>query len=238
MSVRWRLRSLIRRCGYELIPVQASLPREVKGDYEAVLAEIGEYSFKFLDVKTFLPMTIRRAWRLGLHKPPPLDVLDLGTGVGYFPVVCRHYGHRAVAIDLDINPVFRDATKWLGVDRRVWEIRRFEPLPSLGKRFDLVTAFMVNFDRVREQGNEPWGPDEWGFFLSDVARNQLKQSGRLALLLNSHTERLPGVIEYFKGKAASIDLPWVVFTSMELAGEPPSLQLDDWTEKTGKSTSA
>lgn len=215
MSIKSRIRKTIRRFGYELTPVQAALPREVRRDYDPILEEIGEYSFKFLDVKTFLPMTIQRAHTLGLHNAPAMDVLDIGTGVGYFPVVCKYYGHRAVAIDRDGNQVFMDATRWLGVDRRSWEVHRFEPLPDLGQRFDLITAFMVNFDRVEVESDfVPWAAPEWAYFLSDLARNHLKPHGSIAMVLNDHTRRCHDVLRYFAIKGARVEDNWVRFDAV------------------------
>lgn len=213
MGLQARIRQLVRRFGYELTPVKAVLPRDVRDDYDVILGALGEYSFKFLDVKTFLPLTIGRAHRLGLHKSRSLDVLDIGTGVGYFPFVCQHYGHRAVAIDRDGNQVFVDATKWLGVDRRTWEIHAHERLPDLGRRFDLITAFMVNFDRDIGRDLRPWGCDEWSFFLQDLTSHQLAEGGRVALLLNDHTMALNDVLQNLVDHGGRRDGSWVIFSS-------------------------
>lgn len=200
--------------GYELIAVQAALPKAVKRDYEPILEIIGSYRFKFLDVKTFLPITIKRAYLLGLSQSKPLRILDIGTGVGYFPVVCKYYGHTVVAIDRDGNQAFEDVTKWLNVERRSWEIKPFSPIPYLDEKFDLVTAFMVNFDRYEPPDYAPWDIKEWDFFLADMARNHLKEGGRLVLLLNSHTLEVPSVMKCFAEKGAHIDGAWVDFKSL------------------------
>jgi hypothetical protein len=214
------IRKTLRALGFEVIPTTAALPREVRGDYEAILDSMDRYSFKFLDVKTCLPVVIKRAHGLGLHRSPPLDILDIGTGVGFFPVVCKHYGHRVVAIDRDGNQVFEDVTKWLAVDRRSWEITPFQPLPGLGLKFDLVTAFMVNFDRVDGADDAPWGVPEWTFFLRDLGANHLVEGGRVALLLNAHTMQVGEVMAYFASVGADIRGGWVVFRSLAALREP------------------
>jgi SAM-dependent methyltransferase len=211
---RFSIRGIFRKFGYELVPTKALLPREVRDDYDRVLESIGAYTFKFLDVRTFLTITLLRAHRLGLHKSPPLSVLDLGTGVGYFPFICAHYGHMAIALDRDGNRVFEDVTKWLKVDRRCWEIKAEKPLPVLGRRFDLVTGFMVNFDRFSEQQYKPWGVNEWDYFLRDVAEKQLRPGGRLVLLLNPHTTRQEHVLRYFRAKGALVANDWVEFRDL------------------------
>jgi SAM-dependent methyltransferase len=202
-------RRAIRHFGYELIPVQACMPKAIRADYDPILEIMGSYRFKFLDVKTFLPTTLNRAYYLGLHKSKPLDILDIGTGVGYFPVVCKYYGHQVVAIDRDGNPVFEDVTRWLEVDRRSSEIKAFSPVPYQGRKFDLITAFMVNFDRYDPPEYKPWGTKEWDYFLEDMGCNHLKEGGRLALLLNDHTLQLPAVMKKFAERRAHVDGAWV-----------------------------
>lgn len=207
-------RNLIRRCGYEITPVHAALPKAVKADYEPLLEIIGSYRFKFLDVKTFLPLTMSRAHFIGLHQSQGLQILDIGTGVGYFPVVCKYYGHSAMAIDQNGNQVFEDVTKWLNVDRRIWKVQAFQPIPDLGQRFDLVTAFMVNFDRSEAPEYKPWTTREWDFFLADLVHNHLKPGGRLVMLLNDHTLAMPSVLENFSKRGARVDGPWVDFKTL------------------------
>jgi 2-polyprenyl-3-methyl-5-hydroxy-6-metoxy-1,4-benzoquinol methylase len=36
---------------------------------------------------------------LGLHKPEPLKILDLGCGSGYFLAVAKHLGFDAIGVD-------------------------------------------------------------------------------------------------------------------------------------------
>jgi SAM-dependent methyltransferase len=207
-------RRVVRHCGYEITPVQAAIPKEVKADYEPLLEIMGSYRFKFLDLKTFLPMTITRAHFIGLHESKGLDILDIGTGTGYFPVVCKYYGHNAMAIDQNGNQVFEDVTKWLNVDRRTWKIRAFQPIPYLGQRFDLVTAFMVNFDRFEGPEYKPWTTKEWDFFLFDLACNHLKDGGRVVLLLNGRTLKVKSIMEHFSKKGAHVDGAWVDFKTL------------------------
>ena len=204
-------RKTLRRLGYEIVPTKAALPKEVRNDYEAVIDRIGGYSFKFLDIKTFVPIMLKRAHLLGLHESQPLDILDIGTGVGFFPVVAEYYGHRVVSFDRDGNQVFRDVTKWLGIDRRTWEISARVPLPSFDRRFNLITAFMVNFDRDRNE--VAWPREDWEFFLRDLVENHLAPGGRIALLLNPHTRDNKDVMDYFREQSTNVDRDslWVTF---------------------------
>ncbi len=205
------VKRIIRSQGYEITPTKAALPSEVRADFDAVFEKMGRYRFKFLDVNTFLVGTLSRAHRLGLHKAKPLSVLDIGTGAGYFPFVCQHYGHQAVAIDRRGNDVFEAVPEWLGVDRRYWEINAYQPIPSLGRKFDLITGFMVNFDRFPDKGYAAWDPSEWEFFLRDLTQNHLQPQGRIAFLFNEHTQAKANTMDYLRSVGAKTANGWAMF---------------------------
>jgi SAM-dependent methyltransferase len=142
----------------------------------------GGYS-KYLDIRTWMAAKLTYLYHLNLHTTRPLRILDLGTGPGYFPYLCSLYGHRVVAIDLDIVPMYNELCKFFHVDRRTWRIVKFENLPDFGVRFDLVTAFMIKFNQHGRP--DQWGVNEWRFFLEDLKRNQMAENGRIFLELNA-----------------------------------------------------
>jgi SAM-dependent methyltransferase len=160
----------------------------------------------------------RRLWTiydLNLHKSRPLNILDLGTGFGYFPYACNYYGHNAIGLDLDVVPMYNDITKFIGIDRKVHKIKSFENLPDYGVKFDLITAFMVCFNNHKEE--DVWDIQEWDFFLKDVACNRMNSNGRIFLILNSelngeyYTETLHN---YFVENGAKIDGNNIYFSSV------------------------
>jgi hypothetical protein len=89
----------------------------------------------------------------------------------------------------------------LGVERHVFEVRPFEPLPSLGRRWDLVTALLLWFNTTARNGVEvPWGVDEWTYFMDDLVANQLRPGGHCYLTLGNrdrHGELPPEVHAMF-----------------------------------------
>ena len=220
MRLRETVKKVVRRLGYDLVAVESSLPPEIRGDYQNLADAADSYSFKFLDMKTFLPITMNRAYRLGLtNSSKGLRILDIGTGVGWFPFVCGHYGHEALAVDRAGNQVFKDACSWLGVNRIEHEITPMTPLPSLGASFDVVTAFMVNFDRLADDDYAPWGVPEWEFFINDIVRHQLARGGLLTLLLNPHTMRNDAVMDLF-GRIGQVDRGgWIEIKPTEDRGD-------------------
>jgi len=185
---RWIARSRARVRTWQLdrraAPILAGIdaPR-----FAAIRARYGDADpdpgwSKYLDLRAWMRVAVERALRLALDRNPACDVLDLGTGCGYFPLVCRHYGHRPRALDLDDNGLYNEMVKLLQIDRRPCAIAAGVPLPELGTRFDWVTGFMVCFNNHNR--DDLWGPSEWKFFLDDVRGRLLKPGGHLHLELN------------------------------------------------------
>jgi SAM-dependent methyltransferase len=142
---------------------------------------------RFEDADYWVGINVERAQDLWLDRAPPLRILDLGCGAGYFLYVCRLFGHDALGLDTDDEPLFRGTLELLHVRRVVFRIEPEVPLPNLGQRFDLVTAHRVCFNRIRRAPNtEPseWTPDNWRFFIGDIRTRLLAPKGRLLLDFN------------------------------------------------------
>lgn len=168
---------------------------------------------KYLDYETWIRRHLIHAHALGLTEGPARRILDLGTGNGYFPFVCRRLGHEAIGLDLDRYAFYNDLVSLLQVDRRVHAIRRHEPLPPLGGPFDLVTAFNVKFNR--NNSDAMWNAPEWEFFLRDLAAGQLARGGEIFFRLNPM--RKPGgfdakpLLALFGSLGGEVDVPFVHF---------------------------
>jgi SAM-dependent methyltransferase len=137
---------------------------------------------KYLDIRTWMGLRVCDVYRLGLHHAPARNVLDLGTGCGYFPYACKHFGHNTYSVDIAEEEMFNAVTRLLNVTRTIHRINALEPLPRFPVRFDVVTAFMVCFNNHLE--STLWGVEQWRFFLGDVARNHLTDNGRILLVFN------------------------------------------------------
>ncbi|SJZ79392.1 Methyltransferase domain-containing protein [Enhydrobacter aerosaccus] len=147
--------------------------------------------YKYLDVAFYTREKLRLARRLGLDKAPPLRVLDIGTGGGHFPFVCRYFGHSVVGIDIE-NPVYAGIAGSLGVERTIVRVEPGTPLPALDGRFDLITACNITFNEKRGDRGQPrqfWSLPEWQFFLEDLVANQLRYPGTIYLMLNKQSRR-------------------------------------------------
>lgn len=152
---------------------------------------------KYLRLGGYLRRDLGRAVELGLHRKRPMSVLDLGSGPGYFLLVCEHFGHSAQGLDVApevdeprdlrlMHEFYSDMIDLLGVQRTYWTIRPFETLPELpGEPFDLVTANQASFHQ--EGLPAPWGVSEWRFFLENVWSKTTPEA-RLVMMLNPDVE--------------------------------------------------
>src|SRR5947209_3588443 len=61
---------------------------------------------RFADVPYCIRINIERAQDLWLDRSPPLRVLDLGCGAGYFLYVSKYFGHQVLGLDLDDHQLF------------------------------------------------------------------------------------------------------------------------------------
>ena len=130
----------------------------------------------------YLRENIVRGVMLAIHRGRPLRILDIGCGPGYFLHLCRYWGHETLGLDVPGNQIFDKLMDTLALPRLDEPVRALAPLPDAIGRFDLVTAYSIDFDELPLTG-QPWGMAAWQFFMSDVGK-LLRPGGRLFLRLN------------------------------------------------------
>ncbi len=171
---------------------------------------------KYLDVNKWLTLNIRYVKELGMVENPPRDVLDLGCGGGFFLVAARHMGARVLGFDLDKDQVLNEMIRLFGLRRVAGRIRAFVKLPDFGRKFDLITAFMICFN-FPPKGSY-WGVREWDFFLHDVTE-MLTEDGRLLLSLNKQPdgkEYDDTLRAFFESRGGVVQGKRIVFTVADL----------------------
>src|SRR6266481_7068579 len=139
------------------------------------------------DAAYWVPVNVERAQDLWLDRTPPLRILDLGCGAGFFLYVCRLFGHDALGLDTDDDPLFRGTTALLKVQRVITRIEPGVPLPDLGMKFDLITGQRVCFHRLGRPANgeqKEWSTADWEFCIHDIRTRFLNPNGRLLLEFN------------------------------------------------------
>jgi SAM-dependent methyltransferase len=168
---------------------------------------------KYLNLDRWIAINIRRVRDIELDLVRNKRILDLGCGAGYFLHIAQLLGHSGLGLDLDRLPMFAEITRLLGVQRVIQRVRAFRPLPDLGEKFDLITAFMICFNNHMRPGL--WGVAEWNFFFDDLAKH-LAPRGRVWLELNRETDGTfytRELREFFQKRGAKIDEHKIMFNS-------------------------
>lgn len=175
---------------YLLQEVDADRFDEVRNEFLSDVSTVDNVNMlKYLDPVTWFESKLSICRWLKLHTRDPVRILDLGTGPGHFAVVARFFGHKVVGTDLPHRSQGVDATGHLydalcdlyRVERISHMIRPFEMLGDMAGRYDLVTAFLAAFNI--DENKQPWTPDHWKFFLSDLAATVLRPGGSLFMRL-------------------------------------------------------
>src|SRR5207249_3363425 len=112
-------------------------------------------SVKYADIGYWAHRNVLLAQWLDLDSRPPLEILDIGTGSGNFPMVAKSMGHRAVGTDV-FDPWYDELCKLTDVERIVAPVRRGEPYTPVRRRFDLVTMMLPAFHRKTVQGKRQY----------------------------------------------------------------------------------
>ncbi|HME88300.1 MAG TPA: class I SAM-dependent methyltransferase [Chthoniobacterales bacterium] len=162
---------------------------------------------KYADAARWLKRNLPRARRLGLDRSPPKQVLDLGCGAGFFLFLAKQLGHAGIGLDVAHHEVCNELLDLFGVERRVWRIQAFEPLPDFDRKFDLITAFSTAFNRSADE-SRGWRPEEWNFFLDDLFKRQLEPGGEIFFEINSGKDKrfFPAAVrDLFERRGAKID---------------------------------
>ena len=167
---------------------------------------------KYLDLEKYLRLNIRRVQDLNLHLTKSKQILDLGCGGGFFLFVARAQGHRGLGLDIGGIPVFDALVDLLGVERVVDRIEAGEPLPDLGRKFDLITAFSTAFHGGKDNSWR-WGATEWEFLITDLERH-LNPGGQIFFGLNpayGGEYYTPEILNIFVRRGAAVERENVLF---------------------------
>ena len=167
---------------------------------------------KYANIDKWLRVNRERVQDLKLHLSPPQRVLDLGCGGGYFLFILKRFNHSVLGLDVDRSKLFRELLTAFGVQRVVFEIKPFQPLPDLGQQFDWITAFSIGFDRDHTT-NVRWEVKEWDFLLRDL-QSRLAPGGKIYLALNPLPNGeywTPKLHDFFVNRGADIERERIFF---------------------------
>ena len=110
--------------------------------------ELREHKLSYADVELWLARSWKAARRLGLDKSPPLDVLDIGIGPGYF-FMCASSSVIAASASTGLATIRSGRRSVSGSACTMWS-STLSSRTSLFRKtlgtFDLVTAFRAQFN--------------------------------------------------------------------------------------------
>jgi SAM-dependent methyltransferase len=170
---------------------------------------------KYLDIQRWMEINLSRVRDLGLDLGGRKRVLDIGCGTGYFLYICKYLGHDVLGMDLDEERGFAEMTDLLGVPRVIWRVEAYQPLPELGRKFDVIAAHMICFNG--HKSDKLWKISEWEYFLDNLAANHLEPGGQVCLELNREYDDslyTPELKAYFESRGADIHTQRVHFNPL------------------------
>jgi hypothetical protein len=198
-------------------------PDEVAALQEKYHADLVDFDqngqFKYADLPYWINHKLTRAIELDLDRRDKLSILDIGTGAGHFPLICKALGHDVIGIDID-EPLYIDICNLFGIERQYSPVKRRVRLPDFGRKFDVVTAFWISFDSMYFANRERiwWGTDDWAFLLQDLIDRQLNFPAQIRFELNKQKYEDIGLafdlhfLEWMFRKGATVDYETGIFT--------------------------
>ena len=186
---------------FHLSTIRKELNQKGYGEFIKEREKIEGSRNKYFNLSIHLPNYFYYIQKLGLDKTTSKSILDIGTGMGYFPFMCSVLGHEVQAIDTGIEDNYTGSVKKLDVPLDFQFVYAFEPIKTFNRKFDVVTAFRTVFDRQKEDLHTNWGVKEWGYFIQDIKTNFLNEGGTVALQINQakySKAEYNEIIEFFK----------------------------------------
>tara|TARA_B100000963_G_C22539878_1_gene631665 strand:- start:113 stop:820 length:708 start_codon:yes stop_codon:yes gene_type:complete len=172
---------------------------------------------KYLNIKPWIVDMLWRIYILKLDKRKNLNILDIGTGNGYFPYCCKYFNHQVESIDTDKNPLFNELINLLSIKRKTITIKKYQKLEPFNGKFDLITGFHIYFNGHRT--TDLWGKDEWLFFLKDLKDNHCNTNAELFFILNKeHDTGLyydNDLLKFFLDTGAEVDVNRIYYPNLK-----------------------
>lgn len=151
---------------------------------------------KYGDINYRVKLNLTHALYLRLDQKPPLDILDVGCGYGYFSLVSKYFGHNCIGFDKNETPLHKDIFDLWGCKHIGHRINEDQVLPPLEQQFDLITAFLITFHQNPD--GTLWNAAKWRTFLQAL-KPALKPGGEIFFHLNALDGRYYSkeVFQYF-----------------------------------------
>lgn len=146
---------------------------------------------KYIDLERWLPKYITIARLLELHRLVEKRILDIGSGCGWFSLLCKELGHEPLGVDHpERSRFYRECCELMRVPVIDHDIRPFTSLPAPGK-FDAIVLLMSSFYIQHTY----WEIPAWRNFLRNLDE-LLEKDGVILVELNMHYGTLYSVELY------------------------------------------
>jgi len=154
--------------------------------YDNIIAlgnKIDNRYFQTNGVRKFIQEKLSVAHYLNLHSDKNKKLIDIGTGAGWFPYICKLYGHTCIGTDLLNRENYQPIYDWLELDIREELVHSYKPF-GLRDKVDYIVSLRAFFP------NRPtiWEIDEWQYFFKDIQKN-INPDGGLYLGCNGGGNR-------------------------------------------------
>lgn len=161
---------------------------------------------------------------LNLHKTKGKKLLDIGTGAGWFPYICKLYGHTCIGTDILGRTDYDPAYKFLDILVIEELIYPHQPI-QVQDKFDYIVSLRSFFP------NRPsvWELNDWKYFFNDIEKN-IKDNGGLYLGCNNGIRGRFKILEntshWGPPELTDIFQPYLITPSKELKIKPNTLYIN------------
>ena len=103
---------------------------------------------------------------MDLEQAGTKKILDIGSGLGVFPWLCRLHNHHCMFTDVSPHQIWRTAHRLLQINRNYMDLEIvYQQDILLPQRFDIITAHRTVFD----EHDYRWHVEEWIWFLKQLS---------------------------------------------------------------------
>ena len=143
---------------------------------------------------------LRWAHYLNLNISAPSSILDIGTGGGFFPFICRAYGHTADSCDELYNLYWDEGYELLNLKPKNYLVEKNVSVGNFfQKKFDIIVSFRSFLGTTKywipQNEIDIWGIEEWKFFLKDCSKNLLKSDDSYIFFSCNPGSNLPPYVD-------------------------------------------
>jgi len=177
-------------------------------------------------IEKYITEKLSVAHYLNLHNTKNKKLLDIGTGVGWFPFICKQYGHYCLGTDIEGREDYDPVYDLFGIKIKEVLVFANEKI-NINEKFDYVVSLRSFI------GSRPitFNLDNWKFFLKDID-TKINDSGGLYLGCNKINGRglykeleSTQVSHWGDKKLGQIFAPYIVEPSKEKKIKPNTIYI-------------